>query len=107
MREMDLLAFFHTEKLGSDEVVSGKIFDYILARRPILIIGPRDMEAVRIVDEYSLGYWMDPFSPDHMESGLQLIFEDWKNNHFPSLSGIDVSVFSRSGQYKKVLGLLR
>lgn len=107
MRQTDLLLFLHTQKEDSDEVVSGKLFDYMLARRPILVVGPPEMEATRMVKENNLGYCLDAFDPEGLVSGLRRIHADWAAGGMPDLLEADISRFSRESQYEKVLGLLQ
>ena len=45
MQEMDLLLLYHSEREGAKEVVTGKLFEYMLAGRPILAMGAAEMEA--------------------------------------------------------------
>lgn len=43
MARMDVLVLLHTREDGADEVVTGKVFEYIASGRPILSIGPVEM----------------------------------------------------------------
>lgn len=106
MMQSDVLLFLHTVSAGSDEIVSGKLFDYILARRPILVVGPGEMEVVRIVAEARLGYCLDVGDPDGMQAGLEKLYDDWANDRLPELAARDISGFSRDLQYEQVLKLL-
>jgi glycosyltransferase involved in cell wall biosynthesis len=105
MRNMDLLMILHSQENGADEVITGKLFDYLLAEKPIIVVGPKNMEAVRLTKERHLGYCAD----DEGDVLLMLnrVYEDWKNDMLISYSLNDVQDFSRQHQYKKILDLLR
>ena len=107
MKTMDLLLAFHSLKEGADEVVSAKIFEYMLAERPILIIGPSDMEAAKIVEKDRLGYTIDLYNENDMLEKLTAIYTLWDKNELLSYSLKDLTVYSRQYQYSKLLGLLK
>jgi hypothetical protein len=56
MTGMDLLLIMHTQIESSEEMISGKFFDYLASARPILVYGPKRMEATKLVLENNLGY---------------------------------------------------
>jgi glycosyltransferase involved in cell wall biosynthesis len=106
MKTMDLLLVVHSESMGGEEVLTGKIFDYFLAQRPVLVVGPKNMEAARLVRENQLGYCLDIFNEDEMVKGLQEIHRDWQQGQLVSYSLDDVVKFSRQQQYAKLLEIL-
>ncbi|MCL6419725.1 glycosyltransferase family protein [Aestuariirhabdus haliotis] len=104
MQSMDYLLLLHTNPKNSDEVVTGKLFDYLQARRPIICYSPEDMEAARIIKKFGLGVWADIQSTDQAIEVLQGL----KFNHYPVLQDEQIiSTFSRDGQYLKILERLR
>jgi hypothetical protein len=103
---MELLLVIHSESMGGEEVLTGKIFDYFLAQRPVLVVGPKNMEAARLVRENQLGYCLDIFNEDEMVKGLQEIHRDWQQGQLVSYSLDDVVKFSRQQQYAKLLEIL-
>jgi glycosyltransferase involved in cell wall biosynthesis len=107
MARQDLLLFLHTRKEDSDEIISGKLFDYMLARRPVLVVGPPAMEVSRIVRGLGLGYCLDVSDADAVEQGLTNIVDAWRRGKFPDLATQDISIYSRDRQYEKVVELLR
>ena len=106
MRTMDLLLVVYSETIGGGEVITGKIFDYFLALRPVLVVGPKDLEAARLVKENHLGYCMDVMDNDQMESMIQDIFKDWQHGQLTSYSMEDVAQFSRQEQFAKLCKIL-
>ena len=103
MQKMDFLLILHTDPKNSDEVITGKFFDYVQARRPIICFSPKNMEAVNIIKKYNFGIWVDCLNiKDAVESFKNLastpytIFNDDQT----------ISNFSRDGQYQKLLDRL-
>lgn len=107
MRTMDVLMILHSQKNGADEVITGKLFDYLLAERPIFVVGPKDMEAIRLVKERQLGYYADIYNNEDILHTLNCIYQDWQNNRLISYSLNDVQDFSRQHQYYKLLDILK
>lgn len=107
MQTMDALVMIYTGTVGTDEIVSGKLFEYMLARRPIFIIGPDDMEAKKIVLKKKIGYWADSRSILSIKTALGAIYNDWKSKDLPNYSLRHVAEFDRRCQFSKILPLLR
>lgn len=104
MTEMDYLLMFHMEVKDSEEIVTGKFFDYVSARRPIFCVSPRGMEGAKLVREHEFGICAD--SEDEGDVVRQLI--RLKDHDFSGLcSRDDISRFSRTSQYEKLLSVLK
>jgi glycosyltransferase involved in cell wall biosynthesis len=106
MQKMDVLLLYHTEREGSKEVVTGKLFEYMLARRPILVMGPPDMEAAEIVRKERIGYTVDLFDPTAVEAALQNVYTLWKEGMLIRYDIANLKQYSRQNQYSKILPLL-
>ncbi|WP_137821636.1 glycosyltransferase family 4 protein [Pseudomonas sp. D(2018)] len=104
MTEMDYLLMFHMEVKDSEEIVTGKFFDYVSARRPILCVSPRGMEGARLVREHEFGVCADSENEDDVVRQLVKL----KDHDFSGLySRDDISKFSRASQYEKILSILK
>lgn len=100
MHEMDYLLVLHTDPESSDEVVTGKFFDYIQARRPMLCFSPFNMEAARIINAEKIGVWADSSSLEHAVSAFLTLVDE----EFPKLQdSLFVHSFSRQGQYSRLI----
>ncbi len=106
MQDMDALLLLHSEQEGADEVITGKFFDYVLAGRPILSVGPADMEASRMVREHGLGYAMDLYDTKDMLSTMERVLADWDVGNLPAPRRGDFLHFSREHQYEGFLDVL-
>jgi glycosyltransferase involved in cell wall biosynthesis len=61
-----------TEGAGRRSVATGKLFEYLAARRPILVIG-EGTEAARIVAESSIGFAVPASDPRAIAGGLRRV----------------------------------
>jgi len=97
MQGMHYLLILHTDPASSDEVITGKFFDYIKARRPILCFSPENTEAARLVKRWKVGEWLDSQSRERAAQALSAL----RNREYPALLVDElVSSFARNGQYK-------
>lgn len=55
MEQADLLLLSISKTVNAKLILTGKLFDYIGARRPILFIGPTDGDAAKIIKDLKIG----------------------------------------------------
>ena len=103
MQQMDVLLILVTDEKGSDEVVTGRIFEYMLTNRPILVVGPKDMAAGRIVEAKGLGYHFSHNDKRELADGLRQLVRAREKGELPVYDWEDIAEFDRSYQYAKVL----
>lgn len=104
MTKMDYLLMFHMEVKDSEEIITGKFFDYVSARRPIFCVSPRGMEGARLVREHEFGICADSENEgDVVRELVRLQGYDFSSLH----SRDDISRFSRASQYEKLLSILK
>ena len=109
MKEMDLLFLLHSKREGADEVITGKFFDYLTTGRPLLVYGPLNMEAARLVRENQFGYDLGilPEDKEYLQKSIDNIIHQFKSNSFLKYSPSMVAEFSFESQFAKLLGCLR
>jgi hypothetical protein len=103
---MDALLLLHTREEGADEVVTGKVFEYISTGRPIISVGPASMAVNQLLQSDPLFHWID----HRDEAGLTALFrslsqrtESQRNERRPDML---IRSFSRTAQHEKFLRLL-
>jgi hypothetical protein len=104
MLEMDFLLLYHATADDSDEVVTGKFFEYVASKKPIICISPEDMEARRMIVELGIGLVADIDFPEEISQLLLSLSGQVEERYY---EGVDVSAFGRSKQNEKMLALLR
>ena len=102
MAEMDYLLIVHSDITNSDEVITGKIFEYVSVQKPIICLAPENMEAVRMIKRYNIGLHIE------ITDNQEIIdkFLGLKKHMDDSYKQIDINDFSRERQYAKILNLL-
>lgn len=107
MAKCDVLMLIHSDPIGADEVIPAKIFEYMLAGRPILAAGPEGMESRRMVREKHLGYSINILDRSDIKVVLKKILMHWRQGHLVQYDRGALTEFSRPLQYAKILPLLR
>lgn len=75
MRRADFLLLLVEKGPGADGVMTGKIFPYLAAGRPILALVPEDGVAARLVREARAGVVVDPGDPAAIAGALRDLME--------------------------------
>ena len=104
MGQMDFLLIVHSDPDNSDEVITGKLFEYIAVKKPVVCLSPKNMEARRIIENNGIGMGIDIEKPDEIRDKL-LKLPEYKGYDF--YKNVDISRFKREEQYKKILSLLK
>jgi len=105
MAEMDYLLIIVSELEGADEVLTGKLFDYICANKPIISVGPKNMEVSKLVKEKDVGLAMDiTDEKDMMDKLVKIVSCEINRENF--YRDFDIEKYSRQNQYLKFLEIL-
>jgi hypothetical protein len=102
MREMDFLLLYHTESKDADEVVTGKVFDYMLAGRPIICMGPPDMGVIGMIEGNGIGLAVNLGDRKDMEEK----FDRLERIGFAYNPGFDLTKYNRNHQYMKLAKII-
>jgi len=109
MVEYDCLMLYHSTTENAEEVYTGKLFEYINAMRPIIVLGPQEMkDAKTIIKDYKIGIYIDIDSPQEMYSKLEHLISLKKKGKIQSLfnESIDVRKFSRNSKNMEYLRVI-
>ena len=86
-------------------IMTGKVFEYMAVKRPILCIGPLDGDAAKIVLEAKAGYVSGFDDLESLKSNIRLLYQDFKAGiSFPG--GVGVDQYSRKAITAKLAKLL-
>ena len=101
MQEMDYLLILHTEKSTAKEVITGKFYEYLKSKTPIIVISEGQTECGNIVKNLGVGY-----DVDYSKISLSNFFLEL--GKYPNLNKkINLKVFSRDFQNKKLVNLIK
>jgi glycosyltransferase involved in cell wall biosynthesis len=103
MQEMDFLMVFHSQPVGADEVMTGKLFEYISVKKPIVCIGPNPMAAKDLIDKYGIGITIDIQDKRSIKEALLSLKSLARQDFYQSM---DVAMFHRDNQYRTMLSFV-
>lgn len=86
-------------------VITGKIFEYLGAKRPILCIGPKDGDAAAIIHEAKAGYVIGFDDEKALKNNLLEAFELFQKNEL-EVQSEGISIYSRKALTQKLSILL-
>jgi glycosyltransferase involved in cell wall biosynthesis len=106
MKAADLLLLVIPDAKGNKGILTGKLFEYLAARRPILCIGPVDGDAASIIRDCRAGEVFDYDDAPGISGFLERTLENWKKGN-PAVSDNErIGRFSREEQARQVIRLL-
>jgi hypothetical protein len=79
----------------------GKLFEYLASRRPILVIGPKESDASKIVHGVSAGYTCDFDDLENTIKTVKTLYEKFKEGKLTSNKN-DISQYSNRNLTKKL-----
>lgn len=97
----DILLILMMDNLQEKYTLTGKIFDYIKYKKPILIVDPFESEASTLVKEYDLGHVFKTY--DDLETFLESVTNI---NDLKCVSDENRLIFKRSNQITGLLNYL-
>lgn len=86
-------------------IIPGKLFEYLAARRPILVIGNSNGDSARIVTETNAGAICDFEEKEKMKTTIKDFYTRWKKNEL-TVSAAAIEKYSRKTIAQKFAVLL-
>ena len=74
----DILLFFMNTKPGSNRILTGKIFEYLAARKPIIAL-VSDGEITRLIKEANAGVIVEPEDISAIKSSILSMYSSYKD----------------------------
>ncbi len=105
MRESDVLWLMIGRRDGSEGISTGKLYEYIGSRKPILGLLP-DGVAREDLFRYGAGVVADPEDVDDVAQAILRLHDEWKTRAFPSAVEAFVKQFDRRFLAGRLAGLL-
>ena len=83
-RDSEVLLLLIPEAAGRGKgVLSGKVFEYLAAQRPVLAVVPPDGAAADLIRETGAGTVVAPDDVDGMAAALRELHESWRKGELP------------------------
>lgn len=106
MRSSTVLLLAIPDVSNNKAIITGKIFEYLATRRPILCLGPVDGDAAKILSECQAGVTCEYYDPQSMVSFLTPLLSDTKERRKKPWKPGSVDQYSRSALTKKLATLV-
>lgn len=81
MQAANMLLFIVPNTSGNKLILTGKIFEYLATRRPILSIGPKSGNASDVISEAGRDPMVDYLSREDIKKQILHYYIDWKKNN--------------------------
>lgn len=82
-------------------ILTGKLFEYLIAKRPILAIGPEDGDLAKILEDTNAGVVVDFENDDKLFSTILQLYDQYKNGNL-EVSSKNIKKYHRKELTKKV-----
>jgi hypothetical protein len=106
MADLDALLVLHTREDGADEVLTGKIFEYLLSGRPVLSVGPQQMAANGLLRALNTGHSVRHDDLGALVAKLRELSRLKAEGRLPSVLPAGIERYSRDQQYSRLKELL-
>lgn len=107
MAEMDVLLLLHTREEGADEVITGKVFEYIASGLPIVSVGPKGMAVNTLLVDDAATFQAEHTSADEIEAVLVELADRKRRQDMPVRDRHKLGSFSRESQFSGFLNLVK
>jgi glycosyltransferase involved in cell wall biosynthesis len=104
-RKSALLLLVLNNTPNSKGILTGKLFEYIAAQRPILAIGPCDGDAAQVIQESKSGYIFDYDNREDLKSKIIDLYSDWKSGNL-LVNSENVDKYSRYSASRRLAQIL-
>lgn len=87
-------------------IIPGKLFEYMVSKRPILAIGPKDADISRLIEETNSGYFFEYSEDSEMKSAILGCFKEFQEGKLISKTE-EVEKYSRRALTKEMSLVLK
>jgi glycosyltransferase involved in cell wall biosynthesis len=106
MNEMDALLLLHTCEAGADEVLTGKVFEYIATGLPIISVGPREMAVNALLKDDEAFHWASHLDVNGIAEIFQKLLLAKEAGELHHRHPEKILIHSRTRQHEKFLRLV-
>jgi glycosyltransferase involved in cell wall biosynthesis len=100
-RKSQVLLLIINNTPNAKMILTGKFFEYMAARRPILCLGPEDGDAARILDETRAGLIAGFGDTEKMKLHVLRFYEDYKKGEL-TVNSREIEKYSRKSLTRKL-----
>jgi hypothetical protein len=93
-RQSQVLLLIINNTPNAKMILTGKFFEYLAAKRPVLCLGPEDGDAARILNETKAGLLAGFGDVEKMKQHILQLYEGYKNGTL-TIQSQEIEKFSR------------
>jgi glycosyltransferase involved in cell wall biosynthesis len=97
----DALLLCIPQVASNKAILTGKLFEYMAARKPIMLVGPVDGNAAALVNQLGIGY-----VADYEALGIATMIQKWQKEPFIMPDACGIQAFSRKEIARKLAHLV-
>jgi hypothetical protein len=86
-------------------IIPGKLFEYMVSKRPILAIGPKNADFAEIISQTNTGFFFDYSEKEKLKSTIIDFYNQFLNQKL-TVSALELSQYSRKNLTKKLAELI-
>lgn len=86
-------------------ILTGKLFEYLAARKPVICIGPEDGDAAKIIKECNSGNTFSRSNQEGLSAYLQSLISKWKSGN-TDVENENYKKYSRYNQAKELAQII-
>jgi len=101
-QKAQVLLLLINDSRNAKSILTGKFFEYLAARRPILAIGPKDGEVAAILESTGAGICLDFQDQKGIENALKSYYEQWLSHGKCSIPHTTIENYSRKKLTEKL-----
>lgn len=101
----EVLLLLINQTPNAEMILTGKFFEYLAARRPILCIGPKNGDAATIIQKTNSGLVADFNSTEELKKHIDMLYSDFRS-HRNSFQHLSVEDYSRRNLTKQLTDIL-
>jgi len=87
-------------------ILTGKLFEYLAAKKPILCIGPTEGDAASIINECNAGKTFERDEENEISNYLEYLVKEWKTNKDLDIKNDNYKKYSRYSQTKELSDII-
>ncbi|MDZ4712880.1 MAG: glycosyltransferase family 4 protein [bacterium] len=87
-------------------ILTGKLFEYLAAKKSVICIGPEDGDAAQIINECEAGKTFDRNASARLEEYLDDLIKAWKKNASLDIQNEKYKKYSRRNQSKELARII-
>lgn len=82
-------------------VITGKLFEYFAAKKPILALAPANTEAAKLIEKFKLGEIVHPYDKAGINKAVKKMYKLWQESHL-KVPEINYDQYSRENLTKEL-----